>query len=420
MTILGALSELVDRRSLENPQVPISDAALAEWLNSGSGFKVDSGVTVTPTGSLAMSSVWRANNLISGVASSLPLKGYVRGADDTRSPAPSRVSAILREPHTEMTDVEFWRLTYAHRGLWGNFYGFKNRDGGGVVRSIDVLSPGQMQVGRYAWARGETNPSGKVFVYVGDDGVQHVWTPADVLHIPGFGYDGVCGVSPIRMARQAIGLALAAEKYGARLFGNGSLVSGVLQTEQRLDETQANLIKEQWKSRMAGIQNSHEVAVLDSGAKFQTLTMPNSDAQFLESRMFQIGEIERFYGIPPFLMFDTEKSTSWGTGLEQQATGWVQFDLGPQWLRPTEARVTRELVATSDRSAYAEYSVDGLLRGDSLSRGAFYRIMREVGAYSANDIRQLENRNPIEGGDVYLQPVNLAPLGYDPSQGATP
>lgn len=410
MTLLGALTGL-SRRNLNDPQIPISDAALVDWLNSGSGWVgVDSGVTVNEKTSLQMAAVWRGVNLVSGVCAALPLKGY-------RKPDRDEVSyGILEDPHPEMTAYELWRLTFTHRFMWGNFYGLKVKNGGGQITQLWPLSPARMKVGRYKPTAG--NPGGKVFSYLDDDDELQVLTSNEVFHLPGFGYDGVVGVSPIRMARQAVGLAVAAEKYGARLFGSGNLMSGVLQTEQRLTEEQAESLKTRWKARMQGLDKSHDTAVLDSGAKFQPMTMPNSDAQFLETRRFQAQEIERFLGVPPFLMHDTERSTSWGTGLEQQATGWVVFDLHPQWLAPTEARITKELLLSP--KVYAEYSVEGLLRGDSAARGAFYRVMREVGAFSANDIRRLENRPPIPDGDTYLQPANLVPLGEDPAPDPAP
>ena len=403
MTLLGGL--IPQRRGLEDPQVPISDASLVDWLNAAGGLTNDAGVTVSITGSLAMSAVWRSVSLVSGVSASLPLKGYRRG--ESRDEVDRR---ILWDPHPEMTGFEFWRLSYAHRCLWGNFYALKQRGMTGITGLIP-LSPERMRVDRHRRWVTEGNPTGKVYMYTSDEGVG-LLLPSEVLHLPGLGYDGVTGASPIRMARQAIALSLAAEKYGAKLFGNGSLLSGVLQTEQRLDPDQADTLKARWKARMSGLLNAHDIAVLDSGATFQTITMPNKDAQFLESRSFQTREIERFMGVPPFLMMDTENSTSWGTGLEQQATAWVKFDLYPTWLAPTEARLTKEVLL--DPKVYAEYTVEGLLRGDSTARANFYRVMREVGALSANDIRQLENRPPVDGGDTYLQPLNLAPLGYIP------
>ena len=407
MTLFGGL--LRERRNgLENPQRPLTDTAIAEWL--GADLSTDAGVSVTPSSSLGMAAVWRSVSLIGGVSASLPFKAYRRGEERTQVD-----KRILWDPHPEMTGFEFWRLTYAHRCLWGNFYSRKVRNGGGLITELHPLDPSRMRVGRdRAWAS-ELNPTGKVFLYT-DDAGQQVLTPHEVLHIPGLGYDGVTGVSPIRVARQAIALALAAESYGARLFGQGSLMTGVLQTEQRLQAEDADKLKSRWRALMSGLKSAHEVAVLDSGAKFQSLTMPNDDAQFLESRQFQTREIERFFGVPPFLMMDTENSTSWGTGLEQQATAWVKFDLYPTWLAPTEGRATKELLL--DPNVYAEHTIEGLLRGDSVARSTFYRVMREVGALSANDIRRLENRPPVPDGDTYLQPLNLAPLGYDPTTGA--
>ena len=408
MTLLGRLLE--QRNGLENPQRPLTDTAIAEWL--GGDTRTDSGISVTPTSSLGMAAVWRSVSLIAGVSASLPFKAYRRG--DAREQVDRR---ILWDPHPEMTGFEFWRLTYAQRCLWGNHYSLKRRNGGGMVTELHPLDPSRMRVGcSREWVDPLTNPTGKVFAYTDDNGQLQVLLPSDVLHLSGLGYDGVTGVSPIRMARQAIALALAAESYGGRLFGQGSLLTGVLQTEQRLAAEDAERLKMRWKARMSGLASAHDVAVLDAGATFQSMTMPNSDAQFIESRAFQTREIERFMGVPPFLMMDTENSTSWGTGLEQQATAWVKFDLYPTWLAPTEGRATKELVL--DPNVYAEYTIEGLLRGDSVARAAFYRVMREVGALSANDIRRLENRPPVPDGDTYLQPLNLAPLGYDPTTGA--
>lgn len=415
MTLISGLVDLVRRAtSAEDPTVPIGSATVSQlW---GEGMSTDTGISVSERSALGMSAVFRAVTLTAGVAASVPMPVY--RVDPANADVRIRVArdGIVRDPHPEMTAVEFWGLTYAHRMLWGNSYSLKVKAGNGSITRLLTLDPDRMRVGRIKPSDG--NPGGKLFAYQHPDLGLQVWTSNEVFHMPGFGYDGVCGVSRVRMARQAIAMGLAAEAFGARLFGHGSLVSGVLQTEQRLEPEDADKLKAQWKARMSGLGNAHDIAVLDSGAKFEQLTMPNKDAQFLESRMFQVGEIERFMGVPPFLMMDTEKSTSWGTGLEQQTQGWVQFDLLPSWLMPTEQRVTKELLL--DPNVFAEHRVEGLLRGDSLARAMFYRTMREIGVFSANDIRRKENEPPIEGGDTYLQPLNLAPLGYDPTtKGAT-
>jgi HK97 family phage portal protein len=358
-----------------------------------------------------MSAVWRATWVIANVGAAIPLHSYARGTRDRRP------SALLDDPNDEMTPFEVWRQSFAHRALWGNSYAQKVRHAirAQGVRHLHPLDPSRMQVRRYPAE--DKIPGNKLFEYTDEWGTAHALSSYDVFHVPGFGYDGTVGCSPIRAAAEGISLALAAKRSGAKFFKNGAMLSGVLQVEQRLADDAAAKLKARWKARIQGSDNAYDIAVLDSGAKFNPVTMPLKDAQFLETRQFEVVEVARFFGVPLFLMFETQKSTSWGTGLEQQALGWVQFDLGPAWLTPTEQRITKELIPAGE---YSQYTLEGLLRGDSAARAAFYRIMREVGAYNANEIRALENRGPIKGGDTYLQPVNLAPLGSDPTRNDPP
>lgn len=384
-------------RSLENPALPLTSLTLLDHLSSSTTS--DAGVPVTPEGSLAMSAVWRGTVLISQLGGALPLHVY-EGDEKVDS-------QLLDNPHPDLTTCEFWRLGYTHRCLWGNAYYQKMRDNMHRIRWLYPLSPWRVKVGK-ARKPVEGNPTGKVFEFTDENGKLHDLTPNEVFHVPGFGYDGVTGVSPVRAATNAIGLALAAEQSASRLFASGNLLSGVLQTEQRLNRDQADALQKRWREKFSGSGRAHEVAVLDAGTSFESMTMPSADAQMLESRDFQVTELARFFGVPPYLMFQTMKSTSWGTGLEQQATGFVKFDLHPGWLAPTEQRVTKELLPAGRR---AKYAVEGLLRGDTQSRAEFYRVMREVGAFSANDIRRLEDLPPVEDGDGLLQPMNMAPLG---------
>lgn len=288
------------RSTLENPSYPLTSSALIDFTR---GPTSDAGVHVTPERSLHMAAVWRAVNVLSGVLASTPLGIYAAGT------LSEQTSNLLNNPHPDMTVFELWRWSYVSRLLWGNAYFQKVRTGAGQLSSLYPIAPSLVRVARVPMTA--ANPQGKLF-QVTTDGVARPYTAYDIFHVPGFGYDGVCGVSPIRMATQAVGMGLAAEEYGARFFGNGSLMSGVLQTEQRLDQVQADALQSRWQAKVAGLRNSHQVAILDSGAKFTSMTVPNSDAQFLESRDFQVGEIERFFGVPPFLMFDTDKVSSWG------------------------------------------------------------------------------------------------------------
>nr|WP_202534093.1 phage portal protein [Streptomyces sp. SID3212] len=393
---------LFEGRGIENPAQPLTSASVLEYLG---GRELEAGVSVSERSSLHMPAVWRSVNVIANVASALPLPTYLTGTKKKDT------SPLLADPHPDLTPLELWRLGYVHRVLWGNTYMQKVRNGAGQIKELWPITPDRVKVGRVKSS--DDLPSGKIFGVTDDWGETQPLTSREILHIPGLGYDGLTGCSPVRLAAQGISLAQAAEMSAARMFGSGNMIGGVLQTEQRLDPDQANALKERWRAKMSGVRNAHEVAVLDSGASFKPVAMPNVDAQFLESREFQVVEVARMFGVPLFLLMETAKSTSWGTGLEQQAQGWVTFDLAPTWLTPTEQRITKELLPTGVQ--YAKYQLGGLLRGDSAGRATFYRAMRDVGAYSANDIRDLEDRTPIgPEGDIYLQPMYMAPLGSNP------
>ncbi|MEV7240450.1 phage portal protein [Streptomyces sp. NPDC093248] len=402
-----SLFGLFERRSVENPAVPLTSTTLAGLLG---GAPVEAGVQVTETDALHMPAVWRAVSVVSNVSASLPLHTYAAGTKDRET------VALLEDPHPELTRFELWRLVYVHRLLWGNAYLQKVRNGAGAVVQLWPVRPNRVKVDREA--PGPENPGGKVFWIQDDNEVRQRRTSREILHLPALGYDGITGCSPVRAAAEGIGLGLAAERAAARLYGSGNMISGVLQTEQRLNKEQADQLKASWRAKYSGYQTAHDVAVLDAGASFQPVTMPYKDSQFLESRQFQVTEVARMFGVPPFLLMATEKSTSWGTGLEQQAQGFVTWDLAPTWLTPTEQRVTKELLPANQ---YAKYQLGGLLRGDSAARATFYRAMRDTGAFSADDIRDLEDLTPIGGseGSMHLQPLYMAPLGSDPTA-ATP
>lgn len=403
MTILRALTE---RRSVENPAVPLTSTALLDWMG---GPPTASGTPVSEKSAMAFSAVWRCTALISSVSASLPLPVFLEGTKD-----PAR-SPLLSDPHPELTRLELWRLTYVHRCLWGDGFVQKLRNSAGVIKELWPITPDRVSVDRERPTDG--NPSGKWFGVIDDWGVYHRLTPREIMHLPGLGYDGLRGLSPIGAARQAIGLGLSAEEYGARLFGSGNLMSGILQTEQKLEAPQADALKERWKAKMSGLGNAHDIAVLDSGASFQQVSLPAKDSQFLESREFEVEEIARFFGVPHFLLGLTAKSTSWGTGLEQQALGWIKFDLHPSWLAPTEQRIAKELLKPGEE---ARYKVEGLLRGDSKARSELYRVMREVGAFNGDDIRDLENMPPLPDGQGqdFWRPANMVPIGQDDPDGA--
>ena len=395
MTVLRGLLER--RGSLENPSNPITGNTLANLMI---GPTSASGVAVSETSAMQMPAVWRAVNLLAGTAASLPLKAYKVGTQD---PAAAQ---LLTTPHPDMTPYELWETAFTHMLLWGNCYLQKVRNGAGAVVELWPIHPSRVKVARVKVAEGLEG--GKLFEVDGKTPL----TSREILHIPGIGYDGVTGVSPIRLATQAIGLGLAAEQYASRLYASGALMSGILQTEQRLEQGAADRLKANWQAKVSGLSNAHDIAVLDSGASFQEVSMPATDAQMIESRRYQTQEIARWFGIPPHMLGEVSGSTSWGTGIEQQSIGFVVYTLRP-WLSRFEQRITKEATPTG---VYAKFKVEGLLRGDSAARGSFYNTMRMVGAYSANDIRRLEDEPPIDGGDDYLVPLNMAVMGEEPAE----
>lgn len=399
------------RASLEDPQVPVSSSSIMEFLGLDSVNA--SGKNVTEKSALGMPAVFRAVTVSSNVPAGLPLHSY-RMQGDARVRDDGPAGRLLDDPHPDMTPFELWQTVYFHRKLWGNAYLRKLRNQLGEVAELWPVHPSRVKAGR-------TSDTGRKVYSI--DGGKEVHTDDTLLHIPGIGYDGICGVSPVRIARQSIGLGLAAEEYGAKLFGSGSLATGILQTEQRLTQEQADTLHKRWKAKRSGLASAHETIVLDSGAQFHQLTIPPEDAQFLESRRFQVVEVCRWFGVPPFLMFETEKSTSWGTGLEQQALGWVMFDLRGD-LTAIEQRITkmfrRKGEPKSTSGSYGRYSLEGLLRGDSAARAAFYQSMWNMGALSTNEIRAYEELAPVDGGDTRYRPLNMGGLGtVDTSQSTT-
>jgi HK97 family phage portal protein len=201
---------------------------------------------------------------------------------------------------------------------------------------------------------------------------------------------------------------MAAEKYGAKLFSSGQLMAGILQSDEKITEAKADELAARWRSKTSGIGRAHDVVVLGSGAKFQPIQMPNSDAQFLESRKFQVIEVARMFGIPPHLLMDVERSTSWGTGIEQQNIGFVTWTMKAELAR-VEQRVTKELTAAGTE---ARYKVRDLLRGDAAARATYYQIMRNIEAMSVNEVRDDEDMPGIgPEGDKYEAPTQLQAVG---------
>ena len=296
-----------------------------------------------------------------------------------------------------------------HLLLWGNAYAQIIRNGKNEVVALYPLMPNKMSV--------ERDDKGEIYyVYnryqdeakTGDLGTV-ILKKEDVLHIPGLGFDGLVGYSPIAMAKNAIGLAIATEEYGSKFFANGAAPSGVLEHPGTIKDP--TKVREAWLSQFGGSSNSGKVAVLEEGMKYTPISISPEQAQFLETRKFQINEIARIFRVPPHMIGDLEKSSF--SNIEQQSLEFVKYTLEP-WIIRWEQALSRALLSSDEKKKYFfKFNVDGLLRGDYQSRMNGYAIARQNGWMSANDIRELENLDKIpaeEGGDLYLVNGNMLPL----------
>ncbi len=380
----------------ENPDRRITGGLLVQLMNEfgiGLGIGTNTGKIVTPATGFRVIAVYRAITLIAGQIGSLPLK--VTDDDKQEINVP-----IIDEPHPGMTSFEFRETLAGHLASWGNFDAFIVRD----ERNGEILELWPYTPGRVTYKRTkptESNPSGRLYRIHDKNGEQQsVLTDNEVFHVPLFSLDGFVGMSPVGLAREAIASSLSAEEFANRLWKSGSLMSGFLTTPQRLNEEKARNLKTRWQERIAGVDKAHEIAILDNGAEFKTMSIPPNDAQFLEGRKFQVDEIARLYGLPPHLLSQQERQTSWGTGIEQNNIGFVVYTLDPIWLTRIEQRFER-LIDANAKGWSVDFSVQALMRGDAATRAAFYQAMFGMGSLSSNEIRAFENLPPREGGDEY-------------------
>jgi len=374
-----------------------------EWWIRWTGAEVASGITVTPELSIQCIAVFACVRILSESVASLPLHLYRRRPDRGKERAADHwLYPILHDlPNPEMTSFELREILMGHLALWGNAFAEIEYDGAGRVRSLWPLRPDRMRVRRQ---------NGELYYHytLPNGGPEVVLPRSRIWHLRGFGYDGVVGYSPIALARQAVGLALATEEFGARFFGNGARPGIVLEHPGVLSDEAHRRLRESWEERHQGLSRAHRVAILEEGMKVHEVGIPPEDAQFLETRRFQVTEIARLYRIPPHMLADLERATF--SNIEHQSLEFVIHTLRP-WLVRWEQAIYRDLIPPQERgSLFAEFLVDGLLRGDIESRYRAYAVGRQNGWLSANDIRELENMNPIpEGGDIYLVPLNMVP-----------
>ncbi len=366
-----------------------------EWYGTSSSGKV-----VTADRAIQLSAVWACVRLLSESVSTLPVKIYTRQADGSRKLAQDHpvYQVLCRRPNLEMTPSRFMLMVVASICLRGNAFVEKLFIGSKLVSLVPLL-PQNMVVKRLDNGRLE-------YTYT-EDGQKRVIPEKNMMHIRGFGLDGVCGMMPLSSGRDVIGAAMAVEESAAKIFENGLQSSGFLSADMALDDDQRDRLR-QYMAKFTSSRNAGKIMVLEGGLKYQNVTMNPEAAQMLESRSFSIEEICRWFRVPPFMVGHTSKQSSWASSLEGMNLQFLTHTLRPLLVN-IEQEISRCLL-NGEEDLFAEFSVEGLLRADSAGRAAYYTSALQNGWMSRNDVRRLENMPPIEGGDLYTVQLNLTPL----------
>lgn len=403
MSLRQRLARMIggESRSIENPNVPLTAEQLVSVLDLGPSA---AGVTVNEQTATAHATVMSCVKILAETLAMLPLKVYERVEPRGRSMAVDHpIYQLLHDkPNPELSSFIFREMLQAHLGLWGNAYAEIESTKGGRIIALWPIAPWRVEVVRVNGQKG--------FVVSMADGSRVPLASDRVLHIPGFGYDGLKGLSPIGTIRQSIGLAIAAEMFGAKLFANDARPGGIItrpKEVQALSPEAAKAFKESWEAAHQGLNRAHRVAILEEGMQWQQMGIPPNDAQFLETRTYQRREICGFYRVPVHMVGDLERATF--SNIEQQGIDFVTHTMGP-WLSRWEA-VLMDLFSEADRQRYyAEFLVTALLKGDQAARAAYYTQRFNIGSLSPNDIRELENENPVPGGDTYFVQGAYVPI----------
>lgn len=361
-----------------------------------------SGKTVNERTAMQTTAVYACVRILAETIASLPLHTYMNTGSGKEKARGHPIYYLLSDsPNPEMTSFVFRETLMGHLLLWGNSYSQIIRNGHGKVVALYPLLPDKMKVGR--------SENGEIYYLYTSEGKEYLLRNTEVLHIPGLGFDGLIGYSPIAMAKNAIGMALATEEYGAKFFANGANPGGVLEHPGVVKDP--HRIRDSWNQVYQGTSNAHRVAVLEEGMKFSPIGIPPEQAQFLETRKYQTEEICRIFRVPPHLVGDLERATF--SNIEHQSISFVVHTIRP-WLVRIEQSINKALFTEKEKEKYfVSFLVEGLLRGDYESRMRGYSIGIQNGFMSPNDVRSLENMNPIppeEGGNTYMVNGNMLKL----------
>lgn len=374
---------------------PARDPIIRQWI--GLNDASSAGVYVNPQNAMAVSAVYACVKVISETLAWLPLVLYRHDGAGKRPDVQNPLYRLLySSPNSWQTSFEFREMMMGHLLLRGNAFAEKVSSPRRGIEQLIPLHPDRVQVFRQ-------EGSGRVYQYTSPAGEKRVLLPSEMFHVMGPGEDGLVGMNPLQCQREAIGLAITAQEFGARLFGNGTHLGGVLYHPKHLSVEAHENLKKTWDQSYQGVKKAGKTAILEEGMTFQTLNMTALDAQFLESRKFSVAEIARIFRVPPHKIADLERSTN--NNIEHQSLEFVTDTMMP-WLVRWEQAILRDLISDPTQH-FVKFRVQALMRGDAISRSKFYVSMLQNGVMSPNEVRELEDLNPREGGDEYMQPLNM-------------
>lgn len=407
MRILERVSRLIELSGDETrgsaDGVKSTLAAPTSWLvDMLGGGRSKSGVTVNEQTAMRMTTVWACITLVSETVAQLPLNLYERKGDKKQIARNHPVYYLLtKQPNPFMTSFQFRETKQAHAMGWGNACSVIVRKNGKPIALLPLM-PNVTRV---------DNQGGKLrYVSQLPSGEMAIFEPEDILHIPAMAFDGIRGISPIRQHAESIGLALAAQEFGARFYADGAHMGGILTSDKKIDPADAKAAGKRFRKAYSGLDKSHSVAVLGEGLKFERTGIPPVEAQFLDTRKFQRSEVASIYKIPPHMIGDLEKSSF--NNITEQSIQYVRYAVAP-WLRRWEEELNRKFFPSpSDRLRYYfKFELDALLRGTPEERSAFYKDGINDGWLSRNEVRGKEDMNPEPGLDNFLVPMNMEQLG---------
>ena len=388
--IIGAF-----RASPNNPSTSLANPA--SWMFDGAASKT--GIAITEDSAMRLSAVFGAVRVISETIASLPWEVKQDAGDSTRSASAHPINKLIHHPNGMMTDFNFREVCQAHLCLHGNaFIAIRRNEAGQPVKLIPV-HPDRVEVKVYKDEKFYTIDQGK-----------ETFDDTEMIHILGLSFDGIIGKSVIEAARESIGLGLAADQFGGSFFGNGANVSAILTHPGRLSDEAYKRLMASWARRYSGLDNAHKTAILEEGMNLQKVSISPQESQFLETRKFGVEDIARFFRIPLAYLGSLENSST-RANIEEQGIQFQRNTVLP-WVKRWEAEFNRKLFPGQE-DYFIRMNMDGLLRGDISSRYSSYAVARQWGWMSVNDIRKHESLEPIDGGDIYLQPMNMVEAGTD-------